>query len=259
MYPIDLSGKVAAVLGVANQRSLAWGIARALSAAGARLAFTYQGERLKDKVARLAGECEGSLLLPCDVADDEQVDKAFSIIGSECGRLDGCVHSIAFAPREELEGEFLRTSRGGYAKALEISAYSFVRVAAAAAPLMERSGGGAMVTLTYMASQKVIPKYNVMGSAKAALEHAVRQLAYELGPKGIRVNALSAGPVSTLAARGVSGLTDMLAFHREKAPLKRNITLEDVGRSGLFLLSDLSSGITGEILHVDAGFNIMGM
>jgi enoyl-[acyl-carrier protein] reductase I len=259
MYPVDLSGKVAAILGVANQRSLAWGIAQALSAAGARLAFTYQGERLKDKVAKLAEQCEGSLLLPCDVADDQQVDEVFSIIGSEYGRLDTMVHSIAFAPREELEGEFLRTSRGGFAKALEISAYSFIRVAASAAPLMEESGGGTMVTLTYMASQKVIPKYNVMGSAKAALEHAVRQLAYELGPKGIRVNAISAGPVSTLAARGVSGLTDMLAFHREKAPLKRNITLEDVGRSGLFLLSDLSSGITGEVLHVDAGFNIMGM
>ena len=259
MYPIDLSGKVAAILGVANQRSLAWGIAQSLSAAGARLAFTYQGERLKDKVARLAGQCEGSLLLPCDVADDEQVDEVFSIIGGECGRLDTMVHSIAFAPREELEREFLLTSRGGFAKALEISAYSFIRVAASAAPLMEQTGGGTMVTLTYMASQKVIPRYNVMGSAKAALEHAVRQLAYELGPKGIRVNAISAGPVSTLAARGVSGLTEMLAFHRERAPLKRNITLEDVGRSGLFLLSDLSSGITGEVLHVDAGFNIMGM
>jgi enoyl-[acyl-carrier protein] reductase I len=259
MYSIDLSGKVAAVLGVANQRSLAWGIARSLSAAGARLAFTYQGERLKDKVARLAGECEGSLLLPCDVTDREQVDEVFSVIDRECGRLDAMVHSIAFAPREELEREFLLTSQDGFKIALDVSAYSFVRVAAAAAPLMERSGGGAMVTMTYMASQRVIPRYNVMGSAKAALEHAMRQLAFELGPKGIRVNAISAGPVSTLAARGISGLTDMLAHHREKAPLQRNITLEDVGHAGLFLLSDLSTGVTGEVLHVDAGFNIMGM
>jgi enoyl-[acyl-carrier protein] reductase I len=259
MVPIDLSGKVAAVFGVANHRSLAWGIAQALQQAGARLLFTYQGDRLKEKVARLAAECPDSLLAPCDVTDDAQVAAVFDTLEKEAGRLDMLVHSIAYAPREELEGDFLQTSREGYKVAMEISAYSLVNLSAAAVPLMERSGGGSIVTLSYMAAEKVVPKYNVMGSAKAALEHGVRQLAYELGPKNIRVNAISAGPVNTLAARGVSGLTDMLAFHREKAPLKRNITLEDVGRTALFLLTDLSSGVTGEVVHVDAGFNIMGM
>ncbi len=259
MVPIDLSGKVAAIFGVANHRSLAWGIAQALHGAGARLAFTYQGERLKEKVARLAADCPDSLLLPCDVTDDAQVDAVFAAVEKECGRLDALIHSVAYAPREELEGDFLATSREGFKTALDISAYSLVRLAAGAAPLRERGGGGAMVTLTYMASERVVPKYNVMGSAKAALEHAVRQLAYELGPRGVRVNAISAGPVSTLAARGVSGLNEMLAFHREKAPLKRNITLEDVGKTALYLLSDLSSGVTGEVIHVDAGYSIMGM
>ena len=259
MYPIDLSGRVAAVFGVANHRSLAWGIARTLSRAGARLAFTYQGERLKDRVGKLAAECDGSLVLPCDVTDDPQTEKVFSTIEAETGRLDMLVHSIAFAPREELEGRFIETTREGFRVALDISAYSLIRVAGLAAPLMEKGGGGSMLTLTYMASERVVPKYNVMGSAKAALEHAVRQLAFELGPQNVRVNAISAGPVSTLAARGVSGLTGMLAHHRETAPLKRNITLEDIGGAALFLLSDLSSGVTGETLHVDAGFSIMGM
>lgn len=259
MYPIDLSGKVAAVFGVANHRSLAWGIAQALNQAAARLAFTYQGERLKDKVGKLAAQCDGSLLLPCDVTDDAQIEKVFATIEAEAGRMDMLVHSIAFAPREELEGRFLDTSREGFRVALDVSAYSLIRLAKLAAPLMEKSGGGSIVTMTYMASERVVPKYNVMGSAKAALEHAVRQLAFELGPKAVRVNAISAGPVSTLAARGVSGLIGMLALHRETAPLKRNITLEDVGRAALFLLSDLSSGVTGETLHVDAGFSIMGL
>ena len=198
MYPIDLSGKVAAVFGVANHRSLAWGIAQILGDAGARLAFTYQGERLKDKVGKLASSVDGSLLMPCDVTDDEQIDQVFSTIESEAGRLDFLVHSVAFAPREELEGRFVDTSRGGFATALDISAYSLIRLARAAEPLMQKAGGGSMLTLTYMASERVVPKYNVMGSAKAALEHAVRQLAFELGPSGIRVNALSAGPVSFL-------------------------------------------------------------
>ena len=257
MYPIDLSGRTAAVFGCANHRSLAWGIAQALSAAGARLAFTYQGERLKDKVAKLAAQCDGSLLMPCDVTADAEIERVFSTIETELGRLDALVHSVAFAPREELEGRFLDTTRDGFKVALDISAYSLVRLARTAAPLMEKSGGGSMLTLTYMASERVVPKYNVMGSAKAALEHAVRQLAFELGPQLIRVNAISAGPVATLASRGIAGLNDMLAFHRETAPLKRNITLDDVGRAALFLLSDLASGVTGETLHVDAGFNIM--
>jgi len=259
MYPIDLSGKVAAIFGVANHRSLAWGVAQALHEAGARLLFTYQGERFKDKVAKLAGQCEGSLLVPCDVTDDDSVKNVFKVLKDEAGRLDMLVHSVAFAPRAELENPFLETSRDGFRLTLEISAYSLVNLTAAAVPLMEAAGGGRIVTMSFMAAEKVIPRYNVMGSAKAALEHAVRQLAYELGPRNIRINALSAGPVNTLAARGISGIKDMLSIHRERASLQRNITLEEVGRSGLYLLSDLSSGVTGETLHVDAGYGIMGM
>ncbi|MCZ6650662.1 MAG: enoyl-ACP reductase [Acidobacteria bacterium] len=259
MYPIDLSSKVAAIFGVANHRSLAWGVAQALHQAGARLLFTYQGERFKDKVAKLAGQCNDSLLVPCDVTDDASVQNVFQVLKDESGQLDMMVHSVAYAPRAELENPFLDTSRAGYRLTMEISAYSLVNLAAAARPLMEVAGGGQIVTMSFMASEKVIPRYNVMGSAKAALEHAVRQLAYELGPRNIRINALSAGPLNTLAARGISGIKDMLAIHREQAPMKRNITLEEVGRSALYLLSDLSSGVTGETLHVDAGYNIMGM
>jgi enoyl-[acyl-carrier protein] reductase I len=259
MYPIDLSGKVAAIFGVANHRSLAWGVAQTLHEAGARLLFTYQGERLKDKVAKLAGQCKDSLLVPCDVTDDASVQNVFKVLNDEAGRLDMLLHSVAYAPRPELENPFLDTTRDGYRLTMEISAYSLVNLAAAAAPLMKVVGGGQIVTMSFMAAEKVIPRYNVMGSAKAALEHGVRQLAYELGPRNIRVNALSAGPVNTLAARGISGMGDMLTIHREKAPMLRNITLEEVGRSGLYLLSDLSSGVTGETLHVDAGYNIMGM
>ncbi|MCZ6599697.1 MAG: enoyl-ACP reductase [Acidobacteria bacterium] len=259
MYPIDLSSKVAAIFGVANHRSLAWGVAQALHQAGARLLFTYQGERFKDKVAKLAGQCNDSLLVPCDVTDDASVQNVFQVLKDESGQLDMMVHSVAYAPRAELENPFLDTSRAGYRLTMEISAYSLVNLAAAARPLMEVAGGGQIVTMSFMASEKVIPRYNVMGSAKAALEHAVRQLAYELGPRNIRINALSAGPVNTLAARGISGMGDMLAIHRERAPLQRNITLDEVGRSALYLLSELSSGVTGETLHVDAGYNIMGM
>jgi len=259
MYSIDLSGKVAAIFGVANHRSLAWGVAQALDQAGARLLFTYQGERLKDKVAKLAGTCSNSLLVPCDVTDEASVQSVFDTLQAECGRLDVLIHSVAYAPREELEGAFLNTSRDGYRIAMEISAYSLIHLAAQAAPMMKACGGGSIITMTYMASEKVVPKYNVMGSAKAALEHGVRQLACEMGPDNIRINAISAGPVNTLAARGVSGLNEMMGHHRDKAPLKRNITLEDVGRTSLYLASDLSSGVTGEVIHVDAGFNIMAM
>ena len=259
MYPIDLSGKVAAIFGVANHRSLAWGVAQALHQAGARLLFTYQGERLKDKVAKLAGQCEASLLVPCDVTDDASVQNVFQVLKDEAGQLDMMLHSVAYAPRAELENPFLDTSRDGYRLTMEISAYSLVNLTAAAVPLMKAAGGGQIVTMSFMAADKVIPRYNVMGSAKAALEHGVRQLAYELGPRNIRINALSAGPVNTLAARGISGMGDMLAIHREQAPMQRNITLDEVGRSALYLLSDLSSGVTGETLHVDAGYNIMGM
>ena len=259
MYPVDLTGKVAAIFGVANHRSLAWGVAQALNKAGARLLFTYQSDRLKDKVAGLAGQCEGSLLAPCDVTDEASVANVFKLLESECGRLDMLVHSVAFAPREELEGEFLKTTREGFRTTMEISAYSLVHLTAGAVPLMEKTGGGSIITMSFMAAERVVPRYNVMGSAKAALEHGVRQLAYELGPRNIRINALSAGPLNTLAARGISRVSEMLDHHRKTACMQRRGTLEDVGGSALFLLSDLSSGVTGETLHVDAGYTIMGM
>ena len=258
MFSLDLSGKTGVVLGVANHRSLAWAIARQLGQAGARLAFTYAGDRLKDKVESLAGKLEGSYVTPCDVTRDEDVSRAFAEIGERfSGKLSYLVHSVAFANKEDLEGEFLNTSREGFHLAMDISAYSLVRVAREAAPMMEAEGGS-MVALTYNASQRVVPSYNVMGSAKAALEHEVRQLAFELGSKNIRVNAISAGPVNTLSARGISGFMDMLQASREKAPLKRGIEPEEVGKAALYLLSDMSSGTTGEVLYVDAGYNIMG-
>jgi len=257
MRTIDLSGKVALVLGVANKRSLAWAIADVLGEAGCSLALTYQGERLQKNVHELAEKYPGAPVMACDVNSDEQVDGVFGRIEKDYGRLDVLVHSIAFARREDLEGQFLTTSRQGWRTALEISAYSFVRLTSLAVPLMKE--GGSVMALTYLASQRVVPKYNVMGSAKAALEHAVRQLASELGPGNIRVNAISAGPVPTLSARGISGFSDMAAHHRELAPLGRNIEPKEVGDAALFLASDLSSGITGEILYVDAGFNIMAI
>jgi len=253
---IDLSGKTALVVGVANRRSLAWAISEALGAAGCRLAFTYQGDRLQERVSALAEKFPGSPLMAMDVTSDFQLDAVFSKLTQQFGRLDYLIHSVAFARREELEGEFRKTSAEGWRIALEISAYSLVNLSNRAVPLMEKDGGS-IVALTYMASQRVVPKYNVMGSAKAALEHAVRQLAYELGPKNIRVNAISAGPISTLSSRGIAGFSDMATFHRDRAPLKRSIELREVGDTALFLCSDMASGITGEILHVDAGYNIM--
>ena len=258
MKAIDLAGKTALVLGVANQRSLAWAIAEALGEGGARLAFTYQGERLQKNVETLAAQFPGAPVMACDVSSDEQVDGVFARIEREFGRLDVLVHSIAYAPREALEGDFLQTSLESWRVALEISAYSFVQLARYAVPLMEQHGGS-MLALTYLASQRVVPKYNVMGAAKAALEHGVRQLAAELGPRNIRVNAISAGPVATLSARGISGFSSMATHHREHAPLGRNIEAREVGDAALFLASDLASGITGEILYVDAGYNIMAI
>jgi enoyl-[acyl-carrier protein] reductase I len=255
---IDLSGKNALVLGVANQRSLAWAIAEALAQAGCRLAFTYQGERLEQKVRDLAAELPNALVVPCDVTNDEQLDALFALLAREFGRLDILIHSIAFARREELEGEFRKTTREGWRLALEISAYSLVDLANRATPLMDEHGGS-IVCLTYIAAQRVVPNYNVMGSAKAALDHCTRQLAFELGPKKIRVNAISAGPVSTLSARGISGFTSMLAHARERAPLGRNVEPREVGDTALFLCSDLASGITGETIHVDGGYNIMAV
>jgi enoyl-[acyl-carrier protein] reductase I len=257
MLSIDLSGKAGVVLGVANHRSLAWSIAQELHAAGARLAFTYAGERLKEKVEGLLEGMPGSPLIDCDVTRDEDIARAFRMASEKFGAIHYVVHSVAFANKDDLEGDFLQTTRAGFHLAMDISAFSFLRVAREAAPLLEKEGGS-MVTLTYNASQRVVPSYNVMGSAKAALEHMVRQLAYELGPRKIRVNAISAGPVNTLSARGISGFMDMLHVSREKAPLRRNIEPAEVGRAALFLLSDMASGITGTTLYVDAGYNIMG-
>ena len=257
MRGIDLSGKVALVLGVANKRSLAWAIADALGEAGCSLALTFQGERLQKNVLELAQKYPGAPVMTCDVESEEQIEGVFGRIKEDYGRLDILVHSIAFARREDLEGEFLKTSRQGWRIAMEISAFSFVRLTSLAVPLMK--DGGSVMALTYVASQRVVPNYNVMGSAKAALEHAVRQLASELGERKIRVNAISAGPVSTLSARGIAGFTDILGHYREKAPLRRNIELDEVGRAALFLVSEMASGITGEVMHVDCGFNIMGL
>jgi len=259
MYPIDLSDKAALVLGVASHRSIAWAIAQLLAQAGARLVLTYQNERVKPYVEKLAAGLEEPLLLPCDVTKDQQIKGLFGRIKEEVGKLDLMVHSIAYAPAAELEGEFLATSREGFLTALEVSAYSLIPLARHAAPLLERRGGGAIIALTFQASERVFPGYNVMGTAKAALEQIIRQLAYELGPKNIRVNGLSPGPLRTLAARGIAGFTTMLKLHKERAPLRRSITHEEVAGAALFLLSDLAAGITGEILHVDAGYHIMGI
>ena len=264
MIPLDLTGRTGLVLGVANKRSLAWAIAQRLGEAGMRLAFTYQGERFKEGVEELAAELPGSLVLPCDVTSDAELASVFGRLREETPHLDAVVHSIAFANREDLSGNYRDTTREGWRVALEVSAYSLVAVMRHATPLMaapEGDGagrGGSVIALSYMAAEKAVPNYNVMGSAKAALEHAVRQLAYEIGPMGIRVNAISAGPVSTLSARGVSSFTDMLRHHREKAPLRRNVTAAEVADSALFLLSDLGAGVTGETLHVDAGYSIVG-
>ncbi|MBI3616207.1 MAG: enoyl-ACP reductase [Candidatus Omnitrophica bacterium] len=254
-----LQGKKGLITGVANKRSIAWAIAQAAHREGAQLAFTYQGERLKESVAELANSLgEGTLpLFECDVSSDSQLDSVFGGLKESFGRLDFFVHAIAFAKREELEGEFVPTSREGYRLALDISSYSLTALAQRAVPLMTE--GGSIVALTYYGAEKVIPRYNVMGVAKAALEASVRYLAFDLGPKKIRVNGLSSGPVQTLAARGISGFTDMMKIVESRAPLRRNVEIAEVGNAAVFLLSPLSSGITGEILHVDCGYNILGM
>ena len=265
MFSIDMTGRNGLVLGVANKRSLAWAIAQHLSKAGMRLALTYQGERMEETVRELASELPGALVLPCDVTDDAQLEATFARVREEMPHLDACVHSIAFAKKEDLAGDYRDTSRDGWRIALEVSAYSLVAVMRHATPLMrapEQDGtagrGGSVIALSYMAAERAVPNYNVMGSAKAALEHAVRQLAFELGPMNVRVNCISAGPISTLSARGVAAFTDMMKHHREKAPLRRNVTGDEVGATGLFLLSDLASGITGETIHVDGGYSIVG-
>jgi enoyl-[acyl-carrier protein] reductase I len=254
-----LDGKSGIVFGVANKRSIAWAIAQALSNAGMRLAFTYQGERLKETVEELTSPMAGSLLLPCDVTNDNEIAAVFAQVDREFGKLDTLVHSVAFAPREDLESEFVKTSRDGFKLAHDISAYSLVVLTRAALPLMEKAGGGSVIAMTYYGAEKVVEGYNVMGVAKAALDACVRYLAANLGPRNVRVNAISAGPVNTLAARGVKGFTGMLKYHAERAPLRRNVELEEIGNAALFLASPMSSGITGEILHVDCGYNIMGV
>ena len=257
MVPIDLSGKKGIVLGVANERSIAWAISRALSDAGARLALTYQGDRLKERVERLATTLDNAVLLPCDATDDVQIEQVFESLKEEFGEISFLIHSIAFANKDDLSGRYVDTGREGFRVALEVSAYSLLPLVRHAAPLMTK--GGSVVAMTFDASQRVYPGYNVMGSAKAALEHAVRQLAAEMGPENIRVNAISAGPLETLAARGITGFRDMRHAHAEKAPLQRNITVEEVGQTALFLCSNLASGITGAIIPVDAGYHIMAV
>jgi enoyl-[acyl-carrier protein] reductase I len=255
-----LDGKTGIVFGVANKRSIAWAIAQALAAEGMRLAFTYQGERLKENVEELTAKLPGSLLLPCDVTNDADIDSVFRETGAAFGgKLDCVVHSVAFAPREDLENEFVKTSRDGFKTAHDISAYSLVALTRAALPLFEAAGGGSVIALTYYGAEKAVEGYNLMGVAKASLEASVRYLAANLGPKNIRVNAISAGPVNTLAARGIKGFTGMLKHHAERAPLRRNVELDEIGSVGLFLASKMSNAITGEVMFVDCGYNIVGL
>ena len=257
MYPIELTGKKGVILGVANERSIAWAIAHILGQAGARLALTYPDDRLRERVSRLADSLDGSIVLPCDATDDQQIADLFHRVGETFGDISFLVHSIAFANREDLTGKFSETSRDGFRVALEISAYSLLPLLKHAAPLM--GDGGSVITMTFQASQRVYPGYNVMGTAKAALEQEVRQLAAEFGEQGIRLNAISAGPLETLAARGIHGFLDMRRHHAERSALKRNISAEEVAKTALFLCSDLSSGITGSVILVDAGYHIMAI
>lgn len=257
MYPIDLTGKKGLVFGVANDRSIAWAIARMLGEAGAQLALVYQNDRLKERVVRLAARLENAITLPCDAADDAQIRSVFEQAAAAFGDISFLVHSIAYANREDLAGRFADTGREGFRIALEVSAYSLIPLVKHAAPLM--TGGGSVIAMTFQASQKVYPGYNVMGTAKAALEHSVRQLAAEFGTENIRVNAISAGPLDTLAARGIHGFLDMKKIHAERAPLQRNIHADEVAKTALFLCSDMSSGITGSIIPVDAGYHIMAV
>jgi enoyl-[acyl-carrier protein] reductase I len=248
--------KTAVIFGVANKRSIAWAIAQKLQQAGWRLAITYQNERLAQEAKGLIDELPGASGFMCDVSHDEQIAQLFEALTEKYGTLQAVVHSVAFAPAAELSGQFLNTTREGFRIAHDVSVYSLIAVARAAAPLMTHGGG--IVTMTYYGAEKVVPKYNVMGVAKAALEASVRYLANDLGAQNIRVNAISAGPIKTLAARGISGLGEMLKSHAERAPLKRNVDPGEVGATAVFLLSEAGSGITGETIYVDCGYNIMG-
>jgi enoyl-[acyl-carrier protein] reductase I len=255
-----LEGQSALVFGVANRRSIAWSIAQALGHAGARVAFTYQGERLEAGVRELASSLDESApVLPCDVTKDQDLDRVFGEVGDQFGGLDILIHSVAFAAKEDLEGRFTDTSRANFMMALDISAYSLTAMVKRAEPLMEPRGGGSVLTMTYLGGERAVPHYNVMGVAKAALESSVRYLALELGPKNIRVNAISAGPIRTLAARSISGFTIMEDEMEKRSPLKRNVDAGEVGSTALFLCSPMARGITGEILFVDAGYHITGL
>src|SRR5258706_535424 len=254
----QLEGKLGVVFGVANKRSIAWAIAQAWHKAGAKLAFTYQGERLKENVEALAGTFgPDTLLLECDVTKDDHIGRVFDEAGKRFGKLHLLLHSVAYAPAAALEGDFVSTSREAFRVAHDVSAYSLVALARGAAPLMTE--GGSIVAMTYYGSEKVVPRYNVMGVAKASLEASTRYLAYDLGPKKIRVNCISAGPVNTLAARGIAGFTDMLKHYEAHSPLKRNVLPEELGATGLFLASDGAAAITGQVIYVDSGYQIMGM
>ena len=252
----SMEGRTAVVFGVANKRSIAWAIAQKLQAAGAKLVITYQTERLEQEAKDLIESLPGAEAFMCDVSKDEEITRLFDQLKSRYGKLHAIVHSVAYAPAEELKGDFVNTTREGFRVAHDISVYSLIAVTRAAVPLME--DGGSVITLTYFGAEKVVPHYNVMGVAKAALEATVRYLASDLGAKKIRVNAISAGPIKTLAARGISGLGDMLKSHADRAPLKRNVDALEVGETAAFLASDGAAAITGEVIHVDCGYNIMG-
>ena len=252
----SLQGRNGVVFGVANKRSIAWSIAQGLHAAGMKLAITYQNERLEQEAKDLILSLPGAEAYMCDVTRDDEIERLFATLKERHGKLHAVVHSVAFAPADELKGDFINTTREGFRIAMDVSVYSLVAVSRAAAPLMEDCGS--IMTMTYYASEKVVPRYNVMAVAKAGLECSVRYLAYELGKKKIRVNAISAGPIKTLAARGIAGFGDMLKGHEERAPLGRRVEVEEVGSTGVFLASDASSGITGEVIYVDCGYNIMG-
>ena len=253
-----LDGKCGLVFGVANKRSIAWAIAQAWAREGAKLAFTFQGARLKENVEELAATFgSDTLLLPCDVTKDDEIARVFDEVRARFGTLHLLLHSVAFAPKDALEGEFVNTSREAFRIAHDVSAYSLVALARAAAPLMTE--GGSVVAMSYYGAEKVVPHYNVMGVAKASLEASTRYLAYDLGPKRIRVNCISAGPVNTLAARGIAGFSEMLRVYQDRAPLKRNVVPEELGATGVFLASDGAAAITGQVIYVDCGYQIMGM
>jgi enoyl-[acyl-carrier protein] reductase I len=253
-----LEGKIGIVFGVANQRSIAWAIAQAWAREGAKLAFTYQGDRVKENVEELAGAFGAdTLILPCDVTRDEEIANVFKTVGEKFGKLHLLLHSVAFAPKAALEGDYLSTTREAFRVAHDVSAYSLVALSRAAAPLM--TDGGSILAMSYYGAEKVMPHYNVMGVAKAALEASTRYLAYDLGPKKIRVNCISAGPVNTLAARGIAGFTDILKHYEAHAPLKRNVVPAELGSTGAFLACDGAAAITGQVIYVDCGYQIMGM